>query len=134
MNSCKSLRCFGRFSPWISALTSRRALIQTNARVVISLNNTVLVASISDQFEILIDKLCILLKFGIQYRCQSQTTLSTNVAFMLFLNCGDSILYFFRVLQQTTNYTVQFSLYCDIFLEYVIVKFVNVYTVEQVQF
>jgi hypothetical protein len=47
---------------WISDLTSRRAWIQTNARVGISLNKTV---AIPDQFEILIDKLCILLKFGI---------------------------------------------------------------------
>jgi hypothetical protein len=86
-------------------LDKSKSIDTNNARVGISLNNTVLVDSITDQFEILIDKLCILLKFGIQYRCQSQTTLSTNVAFMLFLNCGDSILYLFRVLQQTTNYS-----------------------------
>jgi hypothetical protein len=33
------------------------------------------------------------------------TTPSTNVAFMLLLNCGDSILYLFRVCKQTANYS-----------------------------
>jgi hypothetical protein len=47
------------FSHWISALTSRRAWIQTHARVGISLHNTV---AIPDQFENTdFDKLCILL-------------------------------------------------------------------------
>jgi hypothetical protein len=81
---------------WISDLTSRRAWIQTNARI--SLNNTV---AIPDQFEILIDKLCILLKFGIHVAlCIYETYYS------IYKRC------FYVIMSFTADYKLQCNLVC----------------------